>query len=95
MIYSEKQYKLLETELKKLKKENELTKKENKLLKVQNKQKDEVIHDLDKNNYRGQCETLKIKRIIEVSSIAKDIYDRIKEYKDSKYAYTEEIDKLI
>ena len=60
MIYSEKQYKLLETELKKLKKENELTKKENKLLKVQNKQKDEVIHDLDKNNYRGQCETLRI-----------------------------------
>ena len=60
MIYSEKQYKMLEAELQKLKKENELTKKENKILKQQNKQKDEVIHDLDKNNYRGQCETLKI-----------------------------------
>lgn len=60
MIYSEKQYKMLEAELQKLKKENELTKKEIKILKQQNKQKDEVIHDLDKNNYRGQCETLKI-----------------------------------
>ena len=26
----------------------------------QNKQKDEIIHDLDRNNYRGQCEALKI-----------------------------------
>lgn len=60
MIYSEKQYKILEAEIQKLKKENELAKKENKLLKKQNKQKDEIIHDLDKYNYRGQCETLKL-----------------------------------
>ena len=60
MFYSEKQYKELEEKYKKLKKENELKEKENKLLKQQNKQKDEVIHDLDKNDYRGQCETLKI-----------------------------------
>jgi hypothetical protein len=60
MIYSEKQYKELETKYRNLKRENELREKENKLLKEQNKQKDEVIHDLDKNNYRGQCETLKL-----------------------------------
>ena len=64
MIYSEKQYKELqkkyEEQLKKLQKENELKEKEVRLLKQQNKQKDEVIHDLDKNNYRGQCESLKL-----------------------------------
>lgn len=60
MMYSEKQYKELEEKLKKLKKENEIKEKENKLLKQQNKQKDEVIHDLDRNNYRGQCETLRL-----------------------------------
>jgi len=60
MIYSEKQYKLLEAELQKLKKENEIKDKENKLLKKQNKEQAEVIHDLDKNDYRSQCETLKI-----------------------------------
>lgn len=60
MIYSEKQFKELEEKYRKLKKENEIKDKEVKLLKQQNKQKDEVIHDLDKNNYRGQCETLKI-----------------------------------
>lgn len=52
MIYSEKQYKLLEEELKKLKKENEIKDKENKLLKKQNRQQAEVIHDLDKNQYK-------------------------------------------
>lgn len=60
MIYSEKQYKELEEKLKKLQKENKLKDKENKLLKQQNKQKDEVIHDLDKYNYRGQCQSLKL-----------------------------------
>lgn len=60
MIYSEKQYKELLEQNKKLKKENELKDKEVKLLKQQNKQKDEVIHDLDRYNYRGQCETLRI-----------------------------------
>ncbi len=60
MIYSEKQYRLLLEENKKLKKENELKEKENKLLKQQNKQKDEVIHDLDKNDYRGQYISLKV-----------------------------------
>jgi transposase len=59
MIYSEKQYKELEEKYIKLQRENELKEKEVKLLKQQNKQKDEVIQDLDKNNYRGQCETLK------------------------------------
>lgn len=60
MIYSEKQFKELEEQLNKLKKEKELKEKENKLLKIQNKQKDEVIHDLDRFNYRGQCESLKL-----------------------------------
>ena len=59
MIYSEKQYKELEENYKKSKKENELKEKEIKLLKKQNKEQAEVIHDLDKNNYKGQCETLK------------------------------------
>ncbi len=52
MIYSEKQYKMLEEQLRKLKKENEVKDKEVKLLKHQNKQKDEIIHDLDKNQYK-------------------------------------------
>ena len=52
MIYSEKQYKLLVDENKKIKKENELKSKEIKLLKQQNSQKDEIIHDLDSNNYK-------------------------------------------
>lgn len=64
MFYSEKQYKELEEkykkELQKLKKENELKGKEINILKQQNKQKYEIIHDLDRNNYRGQCEALKI-----------------------------------
>lgn len=34
------------------------------------------------------------KRIIEVSNNARDKYDELKEYKDSKYAYVEEIEKL-
>lgn len=60
MIYSEKQYKMLEEQLRKIEKENELKDKENKLLKKQNKQQAEVIHDLDKNNYRGEYETLRL-----------------------------------
>ena len=67
MIYSEKQYKELETKYKKqiaeLKKENEIKEKEVKLLKQQSKQKDEIIQDLDKNNYKGQYETLKLENI--------------------------------
>lgn len=64
MVYSERQFKDLEAKYKKqvtqLKKENEIKEKEVKLLKQQNKQKDEVIHDLDRFNYRGQCESLKL-----------------------------------
>ena len=64
MIYSEKQYNELkakyEKELLKLKKENGIKEKENKILKQQNKQQAEVIHDLDRFNYRGQCEALRI-----------------------------------
>lgn len=60
MIHSEQQYKMLEQQLQKMKKENELKDKEIKNLKKQNKQKDEVIHDLDRFDYRGQCETLKL-----------------------------------
>ena len=75
MIYSEKQYKELEEKYKKqlaqLKKENEIKEKENRLLKQQNKQKDEIIHDLDRYNYRGQCETLKL----EVKELKKKVQD--------------------
>ena len=64
MIFSEKDLNLIkknyEDKLKKLEKENELKEKENKLLKQQNRQKDEIIKDLDKYNYRGQCESLKL-----------------------------------
>ena len=64
MVYSEKEYKDLkakyEKELLKLKKENEIKDKENKILKQQNRQQAEVIHDLDRFDYRGQCESLKI-----------------------------------
>ena len=63
MIYSEKQYKELEQKFNKLKKENEIKGKEVKFLKQQNKQKDEIIHDLDKNDYKGQYETLKLENI--------------------------------
>lgn len=59
-MYSEKQYQELIENNKKLKQQNELKEKEVKILMKQNRQKDEVIHDLDKNNYRSQCETLKI-----------------------------------
>ena len=52
MIYSEKQYEILEEQLRKLKKENEQKDKELKLLKQQNRQKEEVIYDLDKNQYK-------------------------------------------
>lgn len=60
MIYSEKQYKEVEQQLKKIKKENDIKNKEVKLLKIQNKQKDEIIHDLDPNNYREKYQTLKL-----------------------------------
>ena len=60
MIHSEQQYKMLEQQLQKMKKENELKDKEINNLKKQNRQKDEVIHDLDRFDYRGQCETLKL-----------------------------------
>ena len=64
MIYSEKELNLIkknyEDKLNKLQQENKLKEKEVKLLKAQNKQKDEVIKDLDKYNYRGQCESLKL-----------------------------------
>lgn len=60
MIYSEKQYKELEERYKKLKQENEVKDKEVKFLKEQNKQKDEVIQDLDRFDYRGQCQSLKL-----------------------------------
>lgn len=59
MVYSERQYKMLEEQLRKLQKENELKDKEVKLLKQQNREKDEVIHDLDPNNYRGKYQALK------------------------------------
>ena len=52
MVYTENQYKELEEKIKKLEKENQLKNKEIKLLKVQNKEKDEIIHDLDANNYK-------------------------------------------
>ena len=61
IVYSEKEYKNLEEKYKqqiqKLQKENEIKTKEVNLLKKQNKEKDEVIHDLDPNNYRGRYQT--------------------------------------
>lgn len=64
MVYSEKEYKELEQfykkQLKELRQKNELNEAENKLLKEQNKQKDEIIHDLDRYDYKGQCQTLRL-----------------------------------
>ncbi len=63
MVYSEREVKLIEEkykiQLEKLQKLNELKDKDIKNLKEQNKQKEEVIHDLDKNNYRGECLSLR------------------------------------
>lgn len=63
MIHSEQYYKdVIENyrkQVAQLKKENETKDNEVKILKKQNKEKDEVIHDLDKKDYRGQCEALK------------------------------------
>ena len=52
------------------KKDIEILLKENKLLKTQLKQKDEVIHDLDKYNYREQCHSMsmEIKELLKKSS---------------------------
>ena len=52
----EEKYKI---QLEKLQKSNELKEKDIRILKEQNKQKDEVIHDLDKYNYRGECLSLR------------------------------------
>ena len=80
MIYSEKQYKELEEKLKKeiskLKKDNELKGKEVKILKQQNKQKDDVIHDLDRYDYRGQCQSLKIENN-ELKKKVKDLEEKL------------------
>lgn len=57
MIYSEKEYKLLLEKVKKLEKENEMKNKENRVLKKQNREKDEIIHDLDINNYKEKYNT--------------------------------------
>ena len=46
----------------KFSKENEQKELENKLLKKENKNNKEIIHDLDKNNYRSQCETLRLEK---------------------------------
>lgn len=59
MFHTEQQYKMLEQQLQKMKKEIELKEKEVKILKKQNREKDEVIHDLDRYNYRGQYLDLK------------------------------------
>ena len=85
MIYSEKEYKLLLEENKKLKQENKIKDKENKLLKQQNKQKDEIIHDLDTNNYKEKYNTtishynslLKInnEQNIEINELKKKVED--------------------
>lgn len=85
MIYSEKEYKLLLEKVKKLEKENEMKSKENRLLKKQNREKDEMIHDLDMNNYKEKYNTtlshynglLKInnEQNIEISELKKKVED--------------------
>ena len=63
MVYSEKEFKLMEEkykiQIKKLQGNNDLKDKEIRLLKKQIKQSEEVIHDMDKNNYREECIALK------------------------------------
>lgn len=74
MMYTEKEYKELEEQLKKLKKENELKDRENKILKKENKQKDEIIYDLDKNNYRNECISLREEN--------KELKKKLKQYEE-------------
>lgn len=74
MIYTERQFKEIEEKYKKMKKEYELKEKENKILKQQSKQKDEIIHDLDRYNYRAQCETLKLENA--------ELKKKLKEYEE-------------
>lgn len=63
MVYSEKEFKLMEEkykiQIKKLQGNNDLKDKEIRLLKKQIKQSEEVIHDMDKNNYSEECIALK------------------------------------
>ena len=85
MSYSETEYKMLLEKVKKLEKENELKNKENSLLKKQNREKDEIIHDLDMNNYKEKYNTtlsnynslLKInnEQNIEISELKKKVED--------------------
>lgn len=98
MIYSEKEYKLLLEENRKLKKENETKikqqKKEIEMLKKQNRQKDEVIHDLDTNNYKEKYNTtlshynslLKInsEQNIEINELKKKVEDLQKQLATQK-----------
>ena len=83
MVYSEREFELMEEkykiQLEKLQKSNELKEKENKILKEQNKQQAEVIHDLDKNNYRGECLSLR-EEIKELKKKAKRIRRAIRHY---------------
>lgn len=71
MIYTEKQYKEIKEKLNELKKINKLKEKENKLLKQQIKQKDELIDDLDKNDYRSKYQSQKI----EIENLKKKVQD--------------------
>lgn len=63
MVYSEREFELMkknyEDKLKKLEKANELKDKDIKNLQQQNKHQAEVIHDLDRYNYRGECLSLR------------------------------------
>ena len=70
MIYSEKQYKILEEQLRKSKKEIELKDKENKILKQQNRQKDEIIYDLDKNQYKEKYTIIYSKDIKDIEELS-------------------------
>lgn len=78
MIHSEQYYKEIIENYRKqvaqLKKENEIKDKEVKILKTQNKQQAEVIHDLDKKDYRGQCEALKAEN--------KELKKKLKKYEE-------------
>lgn len=77
MVYSEKEYNLLGKKLRKTEKDIKLKDREIKILKEQNKQKDELINDLDKYNYRNkyQAAQLEIAELKKTEAIRRKIGD--------------------
>lgn len=106
MLYTENQYKLLEEKFKKAIKENEINDKEIKILKTQLKRKDEVIFDLDKNDYKEKFKTENkekkeeqkrlVKKDLELKQkdiVIEDYKKKVQEYKNELAICKKELSK--